>query len=104
MELTLPDRRAYVGYLRPHASGDTGELWYEGFVRAVDCVGAARDERLNSDGAMPEVAPAPLVGLWPCQLKLNPAPPSRQDEIGGEYSPGRVCGGRRRTASVRSPT
>lgn len=81
MELSLPDGRAYVGSLRPHAT-DTADLWFEGFVSALDVYTAARDEILNADGAMPAVAP-PRMDLWPCQLKLNLAPSFRPGD--GEY-------------------
>jgi hypothetical protein len=33
---------------------------------------------------MPALAPR-RFGLWPCQLKLNPAPPRQHAEVDGEY-------------------
>ncbi len=84
VQLRLPDGRAYRGALRAHPSGDAGTLWYEGFVTALDPAVYARDEELNADGAMPALAPQRL-GLWPCQLKLNPTPSRERDDINGEY-------------------
>lgn len=68
--ITLPDGRVYTSTLRRHHT--QGRDWYEGFVTCCDPHDADRDQLLNADGVLPDVAPASF-NLWPCQVKLSPS-------------------------------
>jgi hypothetical protein len=70
VEIRLPDGRFYRGKLKRHLGN--GQPWYVGFLLCQDHAGAARDERLNAEGAVPVVRP-PSFDLWPLQVKVSPA-------------------------------
>lgn len=68
--INLPDGRVYTTTLRPHHTH--GRDWYEGFVTCCTPEDADRDQLLNADGVLPDIAP-PSFNLWPCQMKLSPS-------------------------------
>ena len=69
VEIKLPDGRGYRGRLRRHTAKATP--WFVGFVHCQNEAGALRDERLNAEGALPNLRPT-FFDLWPLQVKLSP--------------------------------
>lgn len=82
--ISLPDGRAYSSTLRPHHNH--GREWFGGFVSCTNADDAERDQVLNADGILPEIAP-PSFNVWPCQMKLSP---SRFDGANGSAWFGRL--------------
>ena len=70
VEVRLPDGRVYRARLKRHLT--EGRPWFVGFLLCQDHAGAARDARLNAEGAVPMEKP-PYFDLWPLQVKISPA-------------------------------